>query len=30
MDERVSDFQNIFAHDCLNSLGSSYEGLHVL
>ena len=30
MDERVIDFQNIFAHDCLNSFGSSYEGLYVL
>ena len=30
MDERVIDFQNIFAHDCLNSLESSYEGLYVL
>ena len=30
MDERVIDFQNIFAHDCSNSFGGSCEGLYVL
>ena len=30
MDKRVIDFPNFFPHDCLNSLGSGYGGLHVL